>query len=57
MSQRPDPRLVLADIDNTLVTNEKLLTEEAKAPAAADSNENQGFAKAMRKYVLSAAAG
>ena len=56
MSQRPKPRLVLADIDGKLVTKEKLLTKEAKARAVADSNESEGFAKAMRKYVLSAAA-
>lgn len=33
MSQRPKPRLVLAEVDGTLVTNEKVLTEEAKAAA------------------------
>ncbi len=33
MSGRPKPRLLLADIDGTLVTNEKILTEEAKAAA------------------------
>lgn len=33
MSEHPKTRLVLADVDGTLVTNEKVLTEEAKAAA------------------------
>jgi Cof subfamily protein (haloacid dehalogenase superfamily) len=33
MSQPPKPRLVLADVDGTLVTKEKVLTEEAKEDA------------------------
>ncbi len=33
MSGHPKPRLVLADVDGTLVTHEKVLTEEAKAAA------------------------
>ena len=56
MSQPPKARLVLADIDSTLVTKEKRLTKEAKAQAAADNNGSEGFVKAMRNYVLSAAA-
>ena len=38
MNEHPRPRLVLADVDGTLVTNEKVLTEEAKA-AARELNE------------------
>jgi Cof subfamily protein (haloacid dehalogenase superfamily) len=33
MSEHPKPRLVLADVDGTLVTNDKVVTEEAKAAA------------------------
>lgn len=33
MSGRPKPRLVLADVDGTMVTHEKVLTEAAKAAA------------------------
>ena len=35
MSGYSKPRLVLADVDGTLVTNDKILTEEAKAAARA----------------------
>ena len=35
MSGYSKPRLVLAEVDGTLVTNEKVLTEEAKAAARA----------------------
>jgi hypothetical protein len=56
MSQRPKARLALANVDRAFLTKGKLLTQEAKAQAAADSNESEGFAKAMRKSVLSAAA-
>ena len=38
MRDQTKPRLVLADVDGTLVTNDKVLTEEAKA-AARELNE------------------
>ena len=56
MSRRPSTRFVLAHVDSRLVTKEKILAEDSKAQTAADSNESEGFARAMRKYVLSAAA-
>ena len=39
MSQPPKARLVLADIDSTLVTKEKRLTKEAKAQAAVEADQ------------------
>lgn len=38
MTEHPNPRLVLADVDGTLVTNDKVLTQEAMA-AARELNE------------------
>jgi len=43
-------RFLLADVDDTLVTGDKVLIEAASA--VTDGNENEGFASAVRKFIL-----
>lgn len=50
----PAIKLVLADVDGTLVTHDKVLTLRAIASvqAVADSSEEEGFANAIERFIL-----
>jgi hypothetical protein len=58
MNAQPDIRLLLSDVDGALLPKDKVLTETTKEVvrelrrAVTDSNENEGFGKAVRKFIL-----